>query len=158
MSCVLLRNEVFQRIYLVSVVQQIPIYHFTINETKNHNFHCSLLYSRIFYFFIFQRTEIFFGKRPIQFAQLENSNYYILLSTSSAVSLTAYGTYAACRLEGAPLRFARSYSLRSWGPILPYSLGWALSYPSRYAGVGERKTHRHTNIALYIEDCFFYFQ
>ena len=78
--------------------------------------------------------------------------------TSSAVSLTAHGPYGACGLEGAPLRFARSYSLCSWGPILPCSLRSDGPYPTptRYAlwGATHTQTNRLTNIALYIEDNF----
>ena len=62
---------------------------------------------------------------------------FIFLVTSSAVSLTAHSPYGACGLEGAPLRFARSYSLRSWGPTLPL-----------LATLGGWDTH--TNIAFYI--------
>ena len=60
-----------------------------------------------------------------------------LIIANSTVSLTAHGPYGPAGQNA--LRFARSYSLRSGGLILPYSL------PS---GVG------HTDIAPYIEDCF----
>ena len=51
---------------------------------------------------------------------------FIFLVTSSAVSLTAHSPYGACGLEGTPLRFARSYSLRSW----------ALPFPAPFARKG----------------------
>ena len=80
-----------------------------------------------------------------------------LFLTSSAVSLMAHGHYGTCGLEGAPLRFARSYSLRLGGPILPYSLR-----SERPSGVGQTDTRTHKHCSLY-RRCFvkwgvFYFR
>ena len=69
--------------------------------------------------------------------------------TSSAVCLTAHGPYGACGLEGAPLRAILLASLGRRYPTLSASLEWP--YPTLLAALGGG-THRHTHIALYIED------
>ena len=69
----------------------------------------------------------------------------LYVKTNSAVSLRDHGP---CGLESALLRYARSYSLRSVGPNLPYLL-WAERPYTTLLATLTGGTDRYTHCSLY---------